>query len=115
MPAEKEKKDKNGKYGKDERSQENKAIIIKQLVCLVDNGLEEPEIIHPFPRGLDKGKITVSRDGPVLKDIPPAVEVVPQVGVGPGDGPLQEMVKDVKKEQPRICDINIVWPVHHHR
>jgi len=115
VSAEKEKKDKNGKYGKDERPQENKAVIIKQLVCLVDNGLEEPEIIHPFPRGLDKGKVAASRDRPVLKDIPPAVEVVPQVGICSGDGPLQEMVKDEKKEQPRICDINIIWPVHHHR
>lgn len=113
--AEEEKKDKNSKGGENGRPKKNKAIIIEQLVCLVSDDLEEPEIINPFPRGLYKGEIAVLRDRPVLKDIPPAVQMVPQVGIGPGDRPLEEVVKDKKKEQPGICGIGIIWLIHHHR
>jgi hypothetical protein len=66
VSAEEKKKNKNGKGGKDDRPQINKAVIIKQLVYFVDDDLKKPEIIHPFSRRLDKGKIAVLWNRPVF-------------------------------------------------
>jgi hypothetical protein len=94
----KEEEDKKGQRREYDRPQEDQAVIIRQLVDLVGNHLEEPEIIHPFAGRLDKRKIAVFWDRAILKEISPAVQVVPQIGINAHDRPLEETVKDEKEK-----------------
>ena len=89
MPIDKEKTDKKGGQEIEEASQDDEAIIPRKLEDLVNDDLKQPVIVIPGFGRRNVGEEGISGDGSILPEIPPAGEVVPQVGIvshhRPGD------------------------------
>jgi len=98
VPTDKGKTDEQGGQKIEEAPQGDQAVIIHPLKDIVNDGLEQPVIIVPRLWWGDVGKEGVMGDCPVLPEIPPAGEVIPQVGVGHHNGP-SEKIADQKQEE----------------
>jgi hypothetical protein len=99
MLMNKGKTDEQGGQKIEEAPQGDQAVIIHPLKDLVNDGLEQPVIIVPRLGWGDVGKEGIMGDRPVLPEIPPAGEVIPQVGVGHLDGPGDEIADQEQEEQ----------------
>ena len=98
VPADKGKTDEQGGQEIEEAPQGDQAVIIRPLKYLVNDGLEQPVVIIPGLGRRDVGKEGVTGDRPVVPKIPPAGEVIPEVGVGHHDGPGDEIANQEQKE-----------------
>ena len=99
VPADKGKTDEQGGQKIEEAPQDDQTVIIRPLEYFVNNGLEQPVVIVPRLGWGDVGEESVMGDRPVLPEIPPAGEVIPQVRVGQHDGPGDEVADQEQEEQ----------------
>jgi len=89
VPMDKEKTDEEDGQEIEEASQDDEAVIPRKLEDLVNDGLKEPVIVIPGFGRRNVREEGISGDGSILPEMPPAGEVIPQVGIvshhGPGD------------------------------
>ena len=99
VPADKGKTDEQGGQKIEEAPQGDQAVIPRPLKELVNEGLKQPVVIVPGLGRGDVGEEGVMGDRPVLPEIPPAGEVIPQVGVVHHDRPSDEVADQDQEKQ----------------
>lgn len=98
VSADKGKTDEQGSQKIKGASQGDQPVIIRPFKYLVNDGLKQPVVIVPRLGWGYVGKEGIMGDRPVLPEIPPAGEVIPQVSVGHHDGPGDEIADQEQEE-----------------
>ena len=99
MPADKVKTYEHCGQEIEEAAQDNQAVIISPLKDLVNDGLEQPVVIIPRLGRGNIGKESVPDDRPALPEMPPAGEMIPQIGISHHDRPCDKIADQEYEEQ----------------